>query len=157
MSRRWRVGQHPSLLSGRNEGNNTLNGGGAIQHLHQRAGVHQVSSALSTPSRFALRAGGLYRWLSSAAGAGVARRRSQRRGVTAATQTHAVAGTIRPMPERANPREAPVAGVLRDAIAGITCFPDPLPRGKRRPRPWRHKGSQAGGAATTAEDRAALQ
>jgi hypothetical protein len=29
-----------------------------------------------------------------------------------------------------------VAGLLRDAIVGITCFPDPLPRGKRRPRRW---------------------
>ena len=37
-------------------------------------------------------------------------------------------------------RDVPVAGVLRDSIVGITCFPDPLPRGgKRRSwRWWRH-------------------
>jgi hypothetical protein len=35
-------------------------------------------------------------------------------------------------------REVPVAGVLRDSIVGITCFPSPLPRsGKRRSRRWR--------------------
>jgi hypothetical protein len=28
--------------------------------------------------------------------------------------------------------EVPVAGLLRDSIAGITCFPDPLPRGRKR-------------------------
>jgi hypothetical protein len=34
-------------------------------------------------------------------------------------------------------RDVPVAGLLRDSIVGITCFPDPLPRdGKRRPRRW---------------------
>jgi hypothetical protein len=26
-------------------------------------------------------------------------------------------------------RDVPVAGLLRDSIVGITCFPDPLPRG----------------------------
>ena len=32
-------------------------------------------------------------------------------------------------------RDVPVAGLLRDSIVGITCFPDPLPRGgKRRSR-----------------------
>ena len=32
-------------------------------------------------------------------------------------------------------RDVPVAGLPRDAIVGITCFPDPLPRrGKRRSR-----------------------
>ena len=31
--------------------------------------------------------------------------------------------------------DVPVAGLLRDSIVGITCFPDPLPRGgKRRSR-----------------------
>jgi hypothetical protein len=36
-------------------------------------------------------------------------------------------------------RDAPVDGLLRDAIVGITCFPDPLPRGgKRKLRWWRH-------------------
>jgi hypothetical protein len=47
-------------------------------------------------------------------------------------------------PEDKNPsashrRGVPVAGLLRDSIVGITCFPDPLPRsGKRRSRrPWR--------------------
>jgi hypothetical protein len=37
-------------------------------------------------------------------------------------------------------RDVPVAGLLRDSIVGITCFPDPLPRrGKRRSwRRWRH-------------------
>jgi hypothetical protein len=34
-------------------------------------------------------------------------------------------------------RDVPVAGLLRDSIVGITCFPDPLPRrGKRRSRRW---------------------
>jgi hypothetical protein len=34
-------------------------------------------------------------------------------------------------------RDVPVAGLLRDAIVGITCFPDPLPRGGgRRSRRW---------------------
>ena len=34
-------------------------------------------------------------------------------------------------------RDVPVAGLLRDSIVGITCFPDPLPRGaKRRTRRW---------------------
>jgi hypothetical protein len=35
--------------------------------------------------------------------------------------------------------DVPVAGLLRDAIVGITCFPDPLPRGGRRRslRRWR--------------------
>ena len=33
--------------------------------------------------------------------------------------------------------DVPVAGLLRDAIVGITCFPDPLPkRRKRRSRRW---------------------
>jgi hypothetical protein len=37
-------------------------------------------------------------------------------------------------------RDVPVAGLLRDSIVGITCFPDPLPRGGRRRwrRRWRH-------------------
>jgi hypothetical protein len=37
-------------------------------------------------------------------------------------------------------RDVPVAGLLRDSIIGITCFPDPLPRrSKRRSwRRWRH-------------------
>jgi hypothetical protein len=37
-------------------------------------------------------------------------------------------------------RDVPVAGLLRDSIVGITCFPDPLPRrAKRRSRRrWRH-------------------
>jgi hypothetical protein len=31
----------------------------------------------------------------------------------------------------------PVAGLLRDAIVGITCFPEPLPRGgKRKSQRW---------------------
>jgi hypothetical protein len=36
-------------------------------------------------------------------------------------------------------RDVPVAGLLRDSIVGITCFPDPLPRdGRRRVRRrWR--------------------
>ena len=35
-------------------------------------------------------------------------------------------------------RDVPVAGLLRDSIVGITCFPDPLPRdSKRRRRRWR--------------------
>jgi hypothetical protein len=29
-------------------------------------------------------------------------------------------------------RDVPVAGLLRDSIVGITCFPDPLPRGGKR-------------------------
>jgi hypothetical protein len=34
-------------------------------------------------------------------------------------------------------RDALVGGLLRDAIVGITCFPDPLPRGrKRKARRW---------------------
>jgi hypothetical protein len=39
----------------------------------------------------------------------------------------------------------PVAGLLRDAIVGITCFPDPLPRGRKRRswRWWRHGGISA--------------
>jgi len=34
----------------------------------------------------------------------------------------------------------PVAGLLRDAIVGITCFPDPLPKGRKRSsrRWWLH-------------------
>jgi hypothetical protein len=33
--------------------------------------------------------------------------------------------------------DVPVVGLLRDSIVGITCFPDPLPRGgKRRSRRW---------------------
>jgi hypothetical protein len=33
--------------------------------------------------------------------------------------------------------DVPVAGLLRDSIVGITCFPDPLPRGaRRRLRRW---------------------
>ncbi len=36
-----------------------------------------------------------------------------------------------------HPRDVPVAGLLRDSIVGITCFPDPLPRsGKSRSRRW---------------------
>jgi hypothetical protein len=37
-------------------------------------------------------------------------------------------------------RDVPVAGLLRDSIVGITCFPDPLPRGgkRRSRRRWRH-------------------
>jgi hypothetical protein len=37
-------------------------------------------------------------------------------------------------------RDVPVAGMLRDSIVGITCFPDPLPRGgkRRSRRRWRH-------------------
>jgi hypothetical protein len=37
-------------------------------------------------------------------------------------------------------RDVPVAGLLRDAIVGITCFPDPLPRGgkRRSRRRWGH-------------------
>ena len=37
-------------------------------------------------------------------------------------------------------RDVPVAGLLRDSIVGITCFPDPLPRGAKRRsrRRWRH-------------------
>jgi len=31
-------------------------------------------------------------------------------------------------------RDVPVAGLLRDSIVGITCFPDPLPRGRKRTR-----------------------
>ena len=36
-------------------------------------------------------------------------------------------------------RDAPVAGLLRDSIVGITCFPEPLPRGGKRGagRSWR--------------------
>jgi hypothetical protein len=39
-----------------------------------------------------------------------------------------------------HPHDVPVAGLLRDAIVGITCSPEPLPRrGKRRLwRRWRH-------------------
>jgi len=34
-------------------------------------------------------------------------------------------------------RDVPVDGLLRDCIVGITCFPEPLPRGsKRRRRRW---------------------
>jgi hypothetical protein len=34
--------------------------------------------------------------------------------------------------------EVSVAGLLRDCIVGITCFPDPLPRGRQRRSPrWR--------------------
>jgi hypothetical protein len=35
--------------------------------------------------------------------------------------------------------EVPVAGLLRDSIVGITCFPDPLPRRGKRGlrRRWR--------------------
>ena len=34
-------------------------------------------------------------------------------------------------------RNVPVAALLRDCVVGITCFPDPLPRGgKRRSRRW---------------------
>jgi hypothetical protein len=34
-------------------------------------------------------------------------------------------------------RDVPVAGLLRDSIVGITCFPNPLPRGgKRSSRRW---------------------
>ena len=37
-------------------------------------------------------------------------------------------------------RDVPVAGLLRDSIVGITCFPDPLPRrAKRRSRQWRRQ------------------
>jgi hypothetical protein len=37
-------------------------------------------------------------------------------------------------------RDVPVVGLLRDSIVGITCFPDPLPRGsnRRSRRWWRH-------------------
>jgi hypothetical protein len=37
-------------------------------------------------------------------------------------------------------RDVPVAGLLRDSIVGITCFPDPLPRGRKRRsrRRWGH-------------------
>jgi hypothetical protein len=37
-------------------------------------------------------------------------------------------------------RDVPVAGLLRDSIVGITCFPDPLPRDRKRRsrRWWRH-------------------
>jgi hypothetical protein len=37
-------------------------------------------------------------------------------------------------------RDVPVDRLLRDAIVGITCFPDPLPRGGKRKsrRWWRH-------------------
>jgi hypothetical protein len=34
-------------------------------------------------------------------------------------------------------RDVPVAGLLHDAIVGITCFPDPLPRTGRSRRRWR--------------------
>ena len=35
------------------------------------------------------------------------------------------------------PRDEPVAGVLRDSIVGITCFPDPRPRSRKsRSRRW---------------------
>jgi hypothetical protein len=29
-------------------------------------------------------------------------------------------------------RDVPVAGLLRDSIVGITCFPDPLPRRRKQ-------------------------
>jgi hypothetical protein len=39
-----------------------------------------------------------------------------------------------------NRRDVPVAGLLRDSIVGITCFPEPLPRSRKRRsrRRWRH-------------------
>jgi hypothetical protein len=34
-------------------------------------------------------------------------------------------------------RDVPVAPLLRDSIVGITCFPEPVPRGgKRKSRRW---------------------
>lgn len=36
-----------------------------------------------------------------------------------------------------NRSDVPVAGLLRDAIVGITCFPDPLRDGQRKSRRWR--------------------
>lgn len=40
-------------------------------------------------------------------------------------------------------RDAPVAGLLRDSIVGITCFPEPLPRGgKRGKRRWWRRASR---------------
>jgi hypothetical protein len=37
--------------------------------------------------------------------------------------------------------EVPVAGLLRDCIVGITCFPDPLPRSAKRK--WRSRSRDA--------------
>jgi hypothetical protein len=36
--------------------------------------------------------------------------------------------------------DVPVAALLRDCVVGITCFPDPLPKGSKRKsrRWWRH-------------------
>ena len=44
-------------------------------------------------------------------------------------------------PSAAHRRDVPVAGLLRDAIVGITCFPDPLPRSvkRRSRRRWRRE------------------
>jgi hypothetical protein len=43
------------------------------------------------------------------------------------------------------PRDVPVAGLLRDSIVGITCFPDPLPRRSRKPksRQWSRPAKRA--------------
>jgi|SoiMetStandDraft_2_1073263.scaffolds.fasta_scaffold716123_2 hypothetical protein len=43
-------------------------------------------------------------------------------------------------PTAATRPDVPVAGLLRDAIVGITCFPDPLPKGRKRSsrRWWLH-------------------
>jgi len=51
-----------------------------------------------------------------------------------------------PAGQRRSPSHRPdvsVAGLLRDSIVGITCFPDPLPRGrKRRSRRWWHASTR---------------
>jgi hypothetical protein len=39
--------------------------------------------------------------------------------------------------------EKPVSGLLRDCIVGITCFPDPLPRGGKRKLRWRWRHGKA--------------
>jgi hypothetical protein len=36
-----------------------------------------------------------------------------------------------------------VSGLLRDCIVGITCFPDPLPRGGKRKLRWRWRHGKA--------------
>jgi hypothetical protein len=41
------------------------------------------------------------------------------------------------------PHEVPIAGLLRDSIVGITCFPDPLPRRARRGPRRRRRGRGA--------------
>jgi hypothetical protein len=43
----------------------------------------------------------------------------------------------------AHGRDVPIAGLLRDSIVGITCFPDPLPRCAGRGSRRRGKGALA--------------